>query len=240
MRIIDKKPFICYSQGCYSPSNVPQPPILLIGKLAERCKMPKSHKILFFLKLYRLLPAYLIWKCSKNKNLIRQDMYFWKKIRRISINNDFVLYGYLLLETEAFRNIVLMRLNHASPMSGFFFKLFFRPFKTLYLGTAQVGAGLYIQHGFSTIVAAKSVGEECWINQQVTIGFEQERQPVIGNHVRICAGAIIVGDVTIGDNSIVAAGAVVTHDIPPGEIWGGVPAKFIKKVKGSSFDDQSD
>ncbi len=99
---------------------------------------------------------------------------------------------------------------------------------------------LYIQHGFSTIISAKSVGEECWINQQVTIGFEQDRQPVIGNHVRICAGAIIIGDVTIGDNSIVAAGAVVTKDIPPGEIWGGVPARFIKKVKGSSFDDQSD
>lgn len=202
--------------------------------------MPNSHKILFVLKMYRLLPAYLIWKCSKAKEMIRQDMLFWKELRHISINSEFVLYGYLLLETEAFRNIVSMRLNRYSHFSAFLFKIFFRPFKTLYLGTGEVGARLYIQHGFSTIVAAKSIGEECWINQQVTIGFEQDRQPVIGNHVRICAGAIIVGDVTIGDNSIVAAGAVVTHDIPAGEIWGGVPAKFIKKVKGSSFDDQSD
>lgn len=201
--------------------------------------MSNSHKILFILKMYRLLPAYVIWKCSGERDIIRQDMLFWKELRHISIENEFVLYGYLLLETEAFRNIVLMRLNHDGRLLSFFFKLFFRPFKTLYLGTGDVGAKLYIQHGFSTIVAAKSIGEECWINQQVTIGFEQERQPVIGNHVRICAGAIIVGDVTIGDNSIVAAGAVVTHDIPAGEIWGGVPAKFIKKVKGSSFEDQS-
>ena len=42
---------------------------------------------------------------------------------------------------------------------------------------------------------------------------------------------IICQPVTIGDNSAIAAGAVVTKDIPPGEIWGGVPAKFIKKVE---------
>lgn len=202
--------------------------------------MKTSHKILFALKLFRTIPAYIIWKSSKNKELISQDMYFWKEIKHIATENEFVLYGTLLLETEAFRNVVLMRLNYVNRLSGSFFKLLFPPFKTLYLGSGEVGPGLYIQHGFSTIVAAKSIGEKCWINQQVTIGFEQERQPVIGNHVRICAGAIIVGDVTIGDNAIVAAGAVVTHDVPAGEIWGGVPARYIKKVRGSSFDDQND
>ena len=44
-----------------------------------------------------------------------------------------------------------------------------------------------------------------------------------------CARCII-GKVTIGDKSIVAAGSVVTRDIPAGEIWGGNPAKFIKKI----------
>lgn len=167
-------------------------------------------------------------------------MCFWKERKHMMYKNEFVLYSSLLLETEAFRNVVLLRLSQSNRLISTIFKLFFPPFKTLYLGTGNVGPGLYIQHGFSTIVAAKSIGEKCWINQQVTIGFEQDRQPVIGNHVRICAGAIIIGDVTIGDNSIVAAGAVVTHDIPAGEIWGGVPARYIKKVKGSSFDDQSE
>ncbi len=53
----------------------------------------------------------------------------------------------------------------------------------------------------------------------------------IGNNVFLGANVIICKPVTIGDNSAIAAGAVVTKDIPEGEIWGGVPAKFIKKVE---------
>lgn len=54
----------------------------------------------------------------------------------------------------------------------------------------------------------------------------------IGNNVVIGAHTIICQPVTIGDDVVIAAGAVVTKDIPSGEVWGGVPAKFIKKVEG--------
>lgn len=53
----------------------------------------------------------------------------------------------------------------------------------------------------------------------------------IGNNVFIGANTIIVSEVTIGDDSIVGAGSVVTKNIPPNEIWAGNPAKFIKKRK---------
>lgn len=52
---------------------------------------------------------------------------------------------------------------------------------------------------------------------------------VIGNDVYIGYGVIVLGGVTIGDGSIIAAGSVVTKDVPPFTIYGGVPAKFIKK-----------
>ena len=51
----------------------------------------------------------------------------------------------------------------------------------------------------------------------------------IGHHCFLGAGVIISAPVTIGHDSIVAAGSVVTKDIPPHEVWGGVPAKFIRK-----------
>lgn len=52
----------------------------------------------------------------------------------------------------------------------------------------------------------------------------------IGDYVFIGTRCIIAKGVTIGDKSMVAAGSVVTKDIPSGEIWGGNPARFIKKI----------
>lgn len=53
---------------------------------------------------------------------------------------------------------------------------------------------------------------------------------VIEDHAFIGTRTIVTNPVTIGRYSIVGAGSVVTKDIPPGELWAGVPAKFIKKL----------
>ena len=53
----------------------------------------------------------------------------------------------------------------------------------------------------------------------------------IGNNVWIGAHATILAGVTVGDNAVVAAGAVVTKDVPANAVVGGVPAKIIKTIK---------
>ena len=197
-------------------------------------------KLKIILNLFRILPAYLLIHLKPRiKTAVKSDIRFWKELKRLQ-QGDLFAFGYCLCEYKEFRNLIRHRmLIGGGRVSAFLFKILFKPMESLSIITKDIGQGLFIQHGIATIIAAKSIGDQCWINQQVTIGYEQDRYPVIGNHVRICCGAKIIGGVHIGDNAIIAAGSVVTKDIPANEIWGGVPARFIKKVKGSSFDDQS-
>jgi serine O-acetyltransferase len=106
-----------------------------------------------------------------------------------------------------------------------------RPLESLYIVTPSIGPGLFIQHGFSTIIAAKSLGENCWVNQQVTIGFSNvDDCPTLGNNVSVKAGAIVIGDIAIGDGAVVGAGAVVVKDVPPGSTAVGVPARIVERA----------
>ena len=56
-------------------------------------------------------------------------------------------------------------------------------------------------------------------------------QPVrIADHVWIGAGAIVLKGVSVGENAIIAAGAIVTHDVPPETLVAGAPARVIRRV----------
>ncbi|MBO9882161.1 MULTISPECIES: acetyltransferase [Xanthomonas] len=72
--------------------------------------------------------------------------------------------------------------------------------------------------------------------------FDRERQTSIPQKGRdivvkrgawICTGAILVGPCIIGEHAVVAAGAVVTHDVPAFAVVGGAPAKLIKMLDGA-------
>ena len=58
----------------------------------------------------------------------------------------------------------------------------------------------------------------------------ESKPVVIGNNVWIGMNACILPGVTIGNNSIIGSGSVVTKDVPANEIWVGNPARFVKKV----------
>jgi serine O-acetyltransferase len=126
-----------------------------------------------------------------------------------------------------YRNLFYHRIGGlASP-----FKWLCPPVSTLFINTRDIGPGLFIQHGFATIIVAGSIGADCWINQQVTIGYsaKDDTAPTIGNNVIINAGAKVIGNVRIGDNSIVGANAVVVKDVPANVTVVGVPAYIVKR-----------
>ena len=91
---------------------------------------------------------------------------------------------------------------------------------------------MYFQHGFATVIAAKEIGEYCWINQQVTVGYTNKTDaPIIGNNCKISAGAIVIGDVYVGDNAVVGAGAVVTKNVKANSVVVGCPARELNNKK---------
>ena len=107
--------------------------------------------------------------------------------------------------------------NNASMGTGFGGALFLEPPVLPHLLN-----GIIVSYG-------AIIGLNCTINQQVTIGQNNEGHPIIGNNVFIGAGARIIGKVRIGNNVKIGANAVVVHDIPDNCTAVGVPAKVTIK-----------
>jgi serine O-acetyltransferase len=102
--------------------------------------------------------------------------------------------------------------------------------ESLRITCLNIGEGLYIQHGMCAVIGGRSIGKNCWINQQVTIGFSNETdRPTIGDNVHVTAGAKVIGNITVGDNVIVGANAVVNKNVPPNCTVVGVPAHIIRR-----------
>lgn len=97
---------------------------------------------------------------------------------------------------------------------------------------AQIGRRLFIDHGMGVVVGETSVvGDDVTLYQGVSLaGTGKEtgkRHPTIGNGVVIGAGAKVLGNIRIGDNSRVGAGSVVLRDVPDNSTIVGVPGHLV-------------
>lgn len=94
------------------------------------------------------------------------------------------------------------------------------------------GGGIYFEHAFGSIIAAKSIGYGCTFRQLITVGVKSknrhDEKPIIGRNVDFGVNVTCIGNIHIGDNAIIAAGAVVVKDVPENAIVAGNPAKIIK------------
>lgn len=154
--------------------------------------------------------AYLIMP-GHRKRLLKEDVLVFYNVEFQSKKlSYFTAFYRLLVEYPAFRNVFYHRLWYL----GLLIRWILPKNKTLEINTLQIGGGIYIQHGTSTIITARSIGNNFWVNQNVTVGYRGDGCPLIGNNVRIGTGAVVLGPITIGDNVNIGAGAIVMKDVP--------------------------
>lgn len=188
----------------------------------------RKLRLLQIINFWRLLSSYFcVFSTPKAiSELITDELYHWKKCDQRKEVGKFDIFSALMLERKEYRSLLHYRMRRG--VCRLLVKAMFPGMETLYIHTTNIGPRLYIQHGFATIISARSIRSDCWINQQVTIGYSFDPEsPIIGNGVRISAGAKVIGQIVVGNNAIVAANAAVVKDVAENEIVGGVPAKKI-------------
>ena len=116
----------------------------------------------------------------------------------------------------------------------------------------MVGDNTYLGPGLTVSVAERiTVGSHCHISSEVSlydndthpldpekrvahepVASEDVRPVIIGDHVWIGEGVIVLKGVTVGDRAVIGAGSVVTKDVPTGSVVAGNPARVVKKADG--------
>jgi serine O-acetyltransferase len=107
--------------------------------------------------------------------------------------------------------------------------------------STEIGPGLLIPHtGFIVVAVGSRIGSNCTLTQGITIGHSLGGKssgagvPVIGDRVYVGPSSVIIGNLTIGHDALIGAGAIVIRSVPAGGVVVGNPARLIS-TRGS-FD----
>lgn len=106
-----------------------------------------------------------------------------------------------------------------------------------------IGKRFFIDHGSGIVIGETTViGDDCTLYQGVTLGGtgkdKGKRHPTLGNNVMVGAGARVLGPFKVGDNSKIAANAVVLEEVPPNSTAVGVPARVVNRGSDNRILDQ--
>lgn len=151
-----------------------------------------------------------------------------------------------LKRPELYYQRLLRKVEYFRIKPGLLFRLLgvFYRFRLLRVGvrtgiTFPAGAaaeGLSIAHFGSVVVNSKTrIGAYCRIHSGTNIGTAGGGVPVIGDFVYIGPGAVLYGDIKVGDGAVVGANAVVNSDVPPGVTVAGAPARVISNSDSSKI-----
>lgn len=183
----------------------------------------KYYLYLKILPLFPILYLYYTLLSERSRNIIKLDFEHWCHWQRRS--NTWTSFALLFAELREFRSLVYKRLG----WSKIFISWLWKGQLNLTIACNNIGPGLIIQHGYSTVICAQRIGCNFHVNQCVNIVWNDDQQCVIGDNVSVYAGAIIVGGVTIGNNVTIGAGAVVVKNVPDNCVVVGNPMRIISK-----------
>ncbi len=99
---------------------------------------------------------------------------------------------------------------------------------------ATIGKNFFIDHGSGVVIGETTeIGDNCTLYQGVTLGGTGKdvgkRHPTLGDNVMVGSGAKVLGPLTVGSNSKIAANAVVLHPVPENSTAVGIPAKVVRR-----------
>ena len=99
---------------------------------------------------------------------------------------------------------------------------------------ARIGRRFFIDHGMGVVIGETSeIGDDVLLYQGVVLGGttheKKKRHPTLGNGVVVGAGAILLGDIVIGDESRIGAGSVVVTSLEPRSTVVGIPARVVRR-----------
>lgn len=175
------------------------------------------------------IPHFLAFlSLSKSKRvLIRSDLDGMKNQIQIVIPFSLLLL-YFLHNNPYYRNLFYFRIGAERAL----LIQWYRPGDKYFIfsQTTKIGKGFYFTHPYSTIINADTIGDNFHCIHLTTIGKSKDKRPIIGNNVQCGANVTILGGVTIGNNVIIGAGAVVVKDIPDNVVVAGNPARIIRHL----------
>lgn len=188
------------------------------------------HLLIFRVKCLFFAPLYILFFMKNKNGIMSKDLRQWENtLTVIKYKSEFLAFIRMFAALREYRSLFFFRCGEVSNI----IKPLIPCTKELHFITKKedVAEGLVLQHGYSTIIFAESIGTNCQIWHNVTIGraHDKGRRPRIGNNVKICTGAVVIGDITIGNNVTIGAGSIVVKDIPDNCIVCGNPARIINR-----------
>ena len=97
--------------------------------------------------------------------------------------------------------------------------------------SARIGPGFYLVHAHGVFLGPVSIGDNCVLHQNVTIGQRvsagDHGVPTLGDNVWVGPGATLTGDIRVGDNVTISAGTVLSKSVPDGSLVAGNPGRVV-------------